>query len=525
MRRSNQNLLFPVTIFVTFLAFAACCVSSRCLAGSKRPDPIAKLLKLADAAPPSEEHPTKTSEADTPSSPSPAPSASNESSDDDDASDVAEEVSTPPAPNLPSPLDKESDAAFQMAKQFDSYLKGKLDFEESQGLQTSCRMNPLDNPFCYSVLNFEALEEKLKKPRVQVKAQPPVVKIKFRRGRLQNWTEIRGVGVQPLLKTVSATSPRELVILKKRALSEKQCPNNLAIAVAATLEDQLPEKMAYREIASLYEKGGNCTRDIPADRENLLTRAGLFYFAADQFKKAAKVFALSVKVPTTFTGRPLYWLYRTQQKLKLRKKSLATLLELQTKYPFSFHTLVALTASNRDPGEVLNRSQPQHLTRSKNAPLLNHLLLQVEILQHFDLEESAKHVLDWAVAESTGAEPELLIYLSELKKEQGDYHGKISILSDVLYRNPLLVSRETLELYFPKVYFPIFEKQSSRIDPYLLLAIARRESAFHAGSHVCSRGKRTGAASGHAANRSAASPNKRTVQSRSECGDRRQVYH
>jgi soluble lytic murein transglycosylase len=112
-------------------------------------------------------------------------------------------------------------------------------------------------------------------------------------------------------------------------------------------------------------------------------------------------------------------------------------------------------------------------------PLVNPLIEQVETLHRLGFDATASKVLNWAVAESYGIEPEVKIYLAELKREQGDYHGKISILSDVLYRNPNLVSKETMELYFPKVFFPIFERQSSIIDPYLLISIARRESAFN----------------------------------------------
>ena len=110
---------------------------------------------------------------------------------------------------------------------------------------------------------------------------------------------------------------------------------------------------------------------------------------------------------------------------------------------------------------------------------MNSLIEQVEVLHHYGFEQSAARVLDWAVADSQGVEPELKIYLAELKKEQGDYVSKITLLSDVLYNHPSLISRQTMEQYFPKTYFPIFEKHASGIDPYFLLAIARRESAFN----------------------------------------------
>jgi soluble lytic murein transglycosylase len=360
-----------------------------------------------------------------------------------------------------------------------------MDVEESEELLDTCHAAPDQNIFCYSVLNREALEAKgrsiASKPSGVTRAGY-TVHPRFRHHRVSNWLELRFASVGPLSRGVGSLRPSELSEIKRMALAEAHCPNNVAIAVAATLEEQLREGLAYDEIATLYRRGGDCLGSSPADRENLLTRSGLFYYAMKDYAMAAKVLARSAAIDTAFVARPLYWLYRSYQARHDEKRAKETLAKLQTRYPFSFHTLIALTAQNRDPGEILENPNPAHLKRSQQKPSVNFLIEQTEILHHFAFEASAAKTLDWAIQASQGAEPELMLYLAELKRERGDYHSKISILSDVLYKNPTLVSRETLELYFPKVFFPIFEKQSSVIDPYLLLAIARRESAFRIGA-------------------------------------------
>jgi soluble lytic murein transglycosylase len=127
---------------------------------------------------------------------------------------------------------------------------------------------------------------------------------------------------------------------------------------------------------------------------------------------------------------------------------------------------------------------------SDQSPLVNQLLEQVEVLRKYSFDSSSRRVLNWTIAAAQEAEPEVRIYLAELKRDQGDYQSKISILSDVLYKNPQLISKESMELYFPKVYFPVFEKNVAGIDPYLLISIARQESAFNAKarSHANARG-------------------------------------
>lgn len=388
------------------------------------------------------------------------------------------------ADKKPVDVAPQSDPLYGKAFQFDRYLLGKLDLEDAQKLIKGCHENPAGNLFCFSVTNYDLLEQKYRnRPREGgggSKGGRASVRPRFKRKKLANWNELRGASVAANLKGLGAISPSEIGKVKAAALAEKKCPNNAAIAVAATLEDQLPDRIDFDELAKLFEKGADCITNNPADRENLLTRAGLFYFAKKDYKSAAKVFWRSSGTEEAFVARPLYWLYRSRMELKETKKANQALDQLKARYPFSFHTLVAMTATNKDPGEILSRDQPVAIRRSQKEPTVNSLIEQVEVLHRLGFDSSASKVLDWAINDFSDVEPELKVYLAELKKDQGDYRAKITILSDILYKYPSLISRRTMELYFPKVYFPIFEKNPSGLDPYLLLAIARRESAFNA---------------------------------------------
>lgn len=359
----------------------------------------------------------------------------------------------------------------------------QMEADQVDAYINSCKENPGDNIFCFSVLNKETLDEKAKdagKPSHSGPGHgPSYVLAKFRHHHLINWESLRSASVSAILRGIQGLKPSEFRALRQKVVQENGCPNNAAIAVAASLEDLLPDGAGAEEIGKLYEKGAQCLGLLPADKETLLTRAGLFFFSIQNYHMAAHIFARASAVEGAFVARSLYWLYRSKRAVGLNKEAATALRELRTKYPFSFHTLMALTATNRDPGEILSNTEPVHLKRSQQVPDVNTLIEQVEILHRFGFEQSASRVLDWAVADSEGVEPEVKIYLAELKQEQGDNLSKITLLSDVLYNHPGLISRETMEQYFPKVYFPVFEKHSSGVDPYFLLAIARRESAFN----------------------------------------------
>ncbi len=368
----------------------------------------------------------------------------------------------------------------EQAKTFDRWLNKLMSADEVSELERSCHISQVENPFCYIVTNHDALSERTRLPSKggNMLGQKGTIRPVFQRRKLVNWIELRFGSLSPLIRGMWATKPSDLDKLRRMAKKETRCPNNVSIALAATLEDQLDEGMPLEEIGELYFKGGDCLTHSPSDRESLLTRAGLFFYSNKNLKRAAQIFKRASEVPDAFVSRPLYWLYRTQVKLKKDKEAKLTLAKLQTKYPFSFHTLVALTAQNKDPGTILDRDISPVFTRSQNTPSLNHLLEAQEWLNRFGFASASAKVLDWALRASQGVEPEVMVYLAELKEGHGDHHGKITILTDVLQSNPALVSRETLEQYFPKVFFPVFEKQSAVIDPYLLIAVARRESAF-----------------------------------------------
>lgn len=389
--------------------------------------------------------------------------------------DPTTENKAEPAPELPAPTDKQ----IKHAEQFTRFLKKKLPQKELDALLEQCSNRPDENDFCFSVANYERLENNLKKARRGKVVRSKRIRPKVVKGEIANWDELRAASLNSLLKGINSSSPSEIRKMDEKAQAETTCPNNVAAALAASYEDDLPESVTPLDLAKLYEKGGKCPAKEPADQETLLTRAGLFYFLGQSYAEAEAMFSKASAIENAFTGRSLYWLFRARTALKDKDGAEKALEKLRSKYPFSFHTLVALTTNSQDPGDILKRTASLAVKRSQTAPEINRLIDQVELLRRIDHRDAAGKVLSWAIAEAQEAEPELRLYLAELKTDMSDYGLRISLLSEVLYKHPTLVNRETMDLYFPKVYFPTFEKNASGIDPYFLLSVARQESAFN----------------------------------------------
>jgi soluble lytic murein transglycosylase len=369
----------------------------------------------------------------------------------------------------------------ESVEQFAYFVLSDHPVTEARGLINHCRANESAR-FCYTVLHRDELEAKrrarLKKTRGTQYGKGngrPV----FQNGQISNWEKLRGASVNSLIRNLKHLADDKLKLMKEQALAYPGCPNNAAIAVAATLEDFLPGGADPAEISTLYEKGAVCIPQSPADQEILYTRAGLFRYLKNDYATAARLFETAAEIDVPYVGRALYWLSRAKKELNEDPDKIIE--QLRTRYPFSFHTVVALTASKTDPGELLQqRNVANSARRSQRNPVVNQLIDEVELLKQNGFSLAAARVLDWAVAESQGFEPEVRMYLAELKQDSPDHLGRISLLSDILYRNPHLVSRSSLEMYFPKAFYPTFTTNTAGLDPHLLLAVARQESAFNA---------------------------------------------
>ena len=366
----------------------------------------------------------------------------------------------------------------QQAETFDKYVSGKLIPEEWIPLRDGCQKKPDSNLFCYSYVHSDTLDKKIKnkvrvyKPIFNKPAIP--LNPKFSGNKVINWRELRNAKMKPLLAGLAPLQYAQLEVLAKLALKDKRCPNAVAVGVGASLEDFLPDQANPDEIAKLYDKGAACAKRVPVDRENYLTRAGLLAFFKKNYKDAAVYLARSAAIPNAFSGRALYWLFRARTQLQDTEGAKTALNDLLSRYPFTFHALIAATATNRDPGEIFLKNQNFAATRSQRVSSANILIQQAEILKQCDFDGSAAILADWALDERR-LEPEVKIYIAQLAEPK----LKITTINDILTRNPNYISRQTMELFFPRGFASIFDKNPAGMDPYLLMSVARQESTFN----------------------------------------------
>ena len=95
------------------------------------------------------------------------------------------------ASSLASLPNREDDPVFPRAKEFNSFLSEDLGKADTEALEESCRRNPTDNLFCFSVINREYFEDKVKirKERASIASGSRKLRRVFprlRKGKVQN---------------------------------------------------------------------------------------------------------------------------------------------------------------------------------------------------------------------------------------------------------------------------------------------------------------------------------------------------
>ncbi len=383
----------------------------------------------------------------------------------------------PPEMNLPDPVTPEDTLLFRQAAQLDRLMKEQASDEEALTLKKECGKQRRKNPFCPIVREAKKLmafwQENERPYRFKQATPLTPVAPELTDGTVSNYGKLQRTDVDNLLPAFKTLPPETLALVKTKVLAYNGCPDNAAIALAATLEDGMPNQVDAKEIAAIYAKVGACHAKRSNHRENFLTRAGLLWFYAGEYAAAEKVLA-KVEAQDALVGRPSYWLYRARKALGDKTGAEKTLKRLWSQHGLSFHALMAAIENGQDPETLLLRASTVVKKRSRKVAWVNSWLGNIEILKRYGFLATSERLTLWVSAKAKRLEPEVRLYLSEF----GSPFFKVTRLTEMFIRRPGLMSKESFKLAYPLAYWPLMERNGKDLDPLLLLAVGRKESKF-----------------------------------------------
>ena len=258
----------------------------------------------------------------------------------------------------------------------------------------------------------------------------------------------------------------------------------------------------YAHAAYLASMGSKI-QELPKEwRLNFLWYRGLFLYLDGQYERAERTWSKLVNLAKgARLAKTRFWLARTQKKLGKHDAARHQLDRLASDDPLNFYSVVATTLTRlqspkrwqylfpslRQLNSIYERRKHFLMSRLHDRDDLRYWLRKSEILienRMPGLGRKSLEVLSSKIRKqlSPQADMEAHLYVSRLELTSGNVRQAIARSSLIARKNSRLWDSypDQILVAFPKPYSRLFSRfaRNEGIDPNLLLAIARQESAF-----------------------------------------------
>lgn len=346
-------------------------------------------------------------------------------------------------------------------------------------------------PFCR--LEEFRLEEKLAKRRAQVRdrAQRVHGHEVLRLVQREDWGRLSRLDPRTAQRAMAGLRKKDdLRKVSTAVQGRKGCdlaPVHMGLAVR--MEEEFPDTEWVGRATDHYHAAALCLNTS----EGLYARfrAGLLQLwrkGCDQLVDWFEPISKAERVDESLRVRALYWGQHCAEASGKRDIAKNLKVELKRRVPLSFHNLLV---NRESPMREAPEGGVRLQFRSERAPQLNDLLVAVEALQHVDAPKNliGDLLAPW-ITTLAEAEPELQLYAAVLLDRSQQTLPKFRLLSQLLLSVPETVQTDVLQMYFPLWYFDVVKDKAAGIDPFLVMALIRQESAFqpNAQSAVGARG-------------------------------------
>lgn len=185
--------------------------------------------------------------------------------------------------------------------------------------------------------------------------------------------------------------------------------------------------------------------------------------------------------PDDFRPPALYWLAQTEGQDGDHDKRVFLLKRLVNEFPMDFYALVARVEMFMPPLNFLSaQSHQKSLPRKWGLGEINrkHINRAEKLISIGFLKMGMRELYEVTRGEEN---PEFLYYLAQLFKRAGGFQKAIGLSWNVSRSQDHSISPSLAKILFPKPYLDKAMKESSpyHLNPYLIMALMRQESAFN----------------------------------------------
>lgn len=363
------------------------------------------------------------------------------------------------------------------------YRRGKLPLLERRALISECSTRTSENPYCSLIANYGI--EKWKdgrfpnnktittKPKIRSLASAA---LEGNISAFDNATE--GQIYRALTKLDDWLRVEPLATKASRMWS---CPRpELLTALAMKAEEFFPEE-SFKHIAmGLYDRAASCGDEDNGAAIKARYRLSLLHIWDGNCKKAdPHLIKLVENGAPEMKTRALYWQGRCAKDAgnALLVKLLQT--RIMKSNPIGFHSLSLNYGESFQVSSLIQGDDPKIQIRTQVAEELNSMARMVEALIQMNEREYAREILYSMDRRIEGVEPAFRMYLGILAYRIEQRLLQFKLMSEAFRDDPRLISKSSMEIFYPLVSMKLVQSRRHKIDPYLAIALIRQESAFN----------------------------------------------
>ncbi len=273
---------------------------------------------------------------------------------------------------------------------------------------------------------------------------------------------------------------RDLTPFARKLLDSPECPDSSLLSVLGMrVEQSFPDPDALTLATALLQRSVDCGDGGSSVRAAY--RLGLIRIWQRDFTAAEKLFSRIAGHPAgqEYKLRALYWRHQAAKEMKDDDLVQETREAIHSEFPLSLHALLVGPSGSYLQPALTSSHDPQVTFRSRNSAILNRVFATSEILLERGEEHLASQILDQHFELLRTAETQVQLYGAALLFRSGHTLKKFQLVASLLREDANTVAKPSLELLYPLRRFDLVRGYESKIDPYLILALIRQESAFN----------------------------------------------
>jgi soluble lytic murein transglycosylase len=252
-----------------------------------------------------------------------------------------------------------------------------------------------------------------------------------------------------------------------------------AAGIIARAESFFPDEKAFDAIETVYPQVFQCLNPNDDGFERVHMRVGLIELMKGDTSAARKSLMMASRSEDPQEDfRSLFWLGVLENSSEnIHWK------QLRQRYPLAIHSVISAHSSGLDPFDKIAATKESPITRRVPSTWTEFNLASF-VFELLLARNDSVALNTWSQFISRFVDspsPESVLYHSWLHSKAQNYRLTISLITRFLReKEGKGISQEVLSLYFPRAFSETIMKNSQELDPVLIFALVRQESAFDA---------------------------------------------